>query len=1065
MSRAERFEALFHAALELEGEERERFLASSCADDSDLRREVEALLAFDAVADERVDRAAPAALGLGESSSSLLVGRWLGPYFLRRCLAAGGMGAVYEATQQSPRRTVAVKVLRGDLGSEELERRFGVESSFLARLQHPAIAHVYEAGVAELDGLRVPFIAMELVEDARNITHFARERALDVGARLKLFAEVCDAVHHGHQRGVIHRDLKPGNVLIDGSGRVKLIDFGVARAVDPDGVTQRTEAGVLLGTVQYMSPEQCVDARDLDVRSDVYSLGVVLYELLCGRLPYDFEGATLPLAARIVQERLPRRPSTLMHSARGDLETILMKALDKDRARRYQSAAELGEDLRRYLRREPIAARAPSWPYRFALFARRHKALVSSLITVFLVVLGAAIVSARFAFRANRAREREELSTALANVAAADLSLRTYDSAAARQRLERVPSDLREWEWSHLASRLDLALQVLDGPSARCESLAWRGGRIASAWYYPSEGKIALWDGASGAKLAESERLAEAPTAISIAGDGTIVWGEFNGSLRRWDPAAGTTFTLDSRHGARVTGIYATEELIVSASLDGTIRLSDLGHGGAWAVLGDGSVPWCDLALAPGGADGHRAAVGGADGTVRVFALETGEEQLALAGHAGEVSAVAFRPDGAAIASGSTDGTVRVWDLESARELRRLIGHESEVQDVAFLPGGELLLSVSTDRTLRVWDVEAGFARVVLMGHANTVRCVAPAEDGARVATGSYDGTLRIWDPLVDAGSRRIAGHAGFVRSLAFAPDGRLLATASLDRTSKLYETGKWTELATLAGHADRVSCVAFHPTRRLLATASIDCVVRLWNADTGELLRALEGHDDGVLAVAFSPDGTLLATGAKDGRVLLRETEGFQLVATLQHAADVQRIAFDPTGAFLATVTHPSGVGVWSIRRQDELWRMEPAELPHDVAYSPDGTLLATAMGNFDGTGLAVRLWDAKTGAERGTLAGHTDIVLSVAFAPDGQRLASGSADGTIRLWDPVSAEEVLVLRGHEGWVWSVAFSPNGALLASGGGNEDGTGVGVRVWEARDRLTVDPGSRRGPAR
>ncbi len=1045
-ARADRIEELFHAARELEREERERYLARACAQDSGLRREVEALLALDALPDERLDRAAPGMLAPEGSPSNLLIGRRLGPYSLRRCLASGGMGAVYEAEQEHPRRTVALKVLRADVASEELERRFRVEASFLARLQHPAIACVYEAGVSELDGTRVPWIALELVEGARAITAFAREEALEPRARIHLFAEVCDAVHHGHQRGVIHRDLKPANILVDVAGRPKLIDFGIARAADPAGSTQRTEAGALLGTVQYMSPEQCVDARDLDVRSDVYSLGVVLYELLCERLPHDLQGVPLPEVVRIVRERPARRPSAVLRALRGDLEAILLTALEKDRERRYQSASALAQDLRRYLRREPIAAHAPSSLHRLALFTRRHRALVGSLSAVFLAALSAAAVSARFAWRELRAREREEISSCLANIAAADLSLRTHDAAGARRRLESIPARRRGWEWDYLRGRLRLALGVLEGPQSYCESVAFQGGRIAATWHYETAW-ITLCDERSGAELARSGPLEPVPTRLALAGDGAIVWGGLDGRLRRWDPSTGSTQAFEGRHEQLVTGVCVTpDDLVVSASLDGTVRVWDLERGLLRSTIfdGQGSVSWRDLAVAR---DGRRVAVGGGDGSVRVLALDGGEE-VALGGGAGAVLAVAFDPGGTSLATGGSEGIVRVWNLATGRELVRLAGHESDVQDLAFSPDGELLVSASIDRTVRVWDVAQGVARAVLHGHEARAKCLAFSEDGRRLVSGGYDGTVRVWDPRAETGPRRIDAHASYVRDLAFAPEGRLLATASFDRTVELIDMATREVVATLGGHGDRVTSVAFHPGGALLASASFDGAVRIWDTASGSCLRTLREHEDGVLTLAFSPRGEL-ATGSRDGRVLLHGPEDLGVRSILEHELGVEQLAFDPRGERLAVIVNDGTLVVWDVGRERELWRRAPAGLLHDVGFSPDGELLALAAGDYDGTDLGIVLLDGRAGEERARLSGHTDVVLALAFTPDGRRLASGAADGTVRIWDPAAVEEALVLRGHESWVFAVAFSPDGSLLASGGGSEGGAGIGVRLWEA----------------
>jgi hypothetical protein len=269
---------------------------------------------------------------------------------------------------------------------------------------------------------------------------------------------------------------------------------------------------MVLGTLQYMSPEQYTDARELDVRSDVYSLGVVLYELLCGRQPFDLGAAPLPEIARIVRETAPRRPSTVARALRGDIETILLTALEKDRSRRYQSADALRNDLLRFLRREPIAAHAPSVAYRLALFARRNKALVGALLAISAVCVGAAAISLRFGWSESRARRREELQSYLARIAAADLSLRVHDARGARRQLEAVRPAQRGWEWRYLCSRIDLSSRILTGPFECCDDVVWSPGRIAASWHDPSAPEhqcVVVWDsstlrGASGQLSADA---------------------------------------------------------------------------------------------------------------------------------------------------------------------------------------------------------------------------------------------------------------------------------------------------------------------------------------------------------------------------------------------------------------------------------------------------------------------------------------------------------------------------------------------------------------------------------
>jgi serine/threonine protein kinase len=397
-------ESLYHAALEREPAERERWLQQACGDDGGLRTEVESLLACaDAALSSPAARSRIAKLWNDVESYGLMepLPSAIGRYRILRKLGEGGMGVVYEAEQEQPRRTVALKVVKSGLRDPKLIRRFEQESLALGRLQHPGIAQIYEAGTAENEFGPLPYFAMEFIR-GQPLLEYANAHQTDIRHRLDLMARICEAVQHAHQRGIIHRDLKPGNILVDETGQPKILDFGVARATDSDArVTRQTDLGQLVGTLAYMSPEQVIaDPTDLDTRSDVYALGVILYELLAGRLPYRIS-PKLYEAAQTIREEEPSALRAVSSAYRGDIETIVGKALEKDKTRRYSSAAEMAADIRRYLQDEPIMARPASTAYQLKKFARRHKALVLGVAAVFIVLIAGIAVSTREAARAN----------------------------------------------------------------------------------------------------------------------------------------------------------------------------------------------------------------------------------------------------------------------------------------------------------------------------------------------------------------------------------------------------------------------------------------------------------------------------------------------------------------------------------------------------------------------------------------------------------------------------------------------------------------------------------------
>jgi tetratricopeptide (TPR) repeat protein len=429
--RLQQVEQLFHAALEREASRRADFLREACGVDEALRHEVETLLSCARKAEDVFESTAtdPAAPAWDDVQPHPAAPASIDHYRILGLLGEGGMGAVYEAEQEYPRRIVAFKVIKPGLANPELMRRFEQESQALARLQHPGIAQIYEAGTANTGFGPQPWFAMECIR-GQPLRDYAEAHQLNTRQRLELMVKICDAVHHAHQRGLIHRDLKPGNILVDNTGQPKILDFGIARVTDSDTrATQQTEPGQLMGTLAYMSPEQVLgDPLELDTRSDIYALGVIVYELLTGRLPHNLIGNPLEVM-RIIREENPQPLSSVNRLYRGDIETIVSKALEKDKTRRYASAADLGADIQRYLKDEPIIARPPSAAYQLQKLARRHKAVAAGVAAVFVVLIAGIIASTR---EATRARRAEQVATAVDDFLQNDLLAQASASVQAR---------------------------------------------------------------------------------------------------------------------------------------------------------------------------------------------------------------------------------------------------------------------------------------------------------------------------------------------------------------------------------------------------------------------------------------------------------------------------------------------------------------------------------------------------------------------------------------------------------------------------------------------------------
>ena len=815
----------------------------------------------------------------GDGLVDLAVGADLGGVTIVRLLAEGGMGRVYEGRQQAPSRAVAVKVLRNGLASPALMRQFEQEAHLLARLRHPHIAQVHTLGTWRYGGVVLPFFVMELVEAAQAIDCHARDHRLPMRQRVDLMRRVAAAVAYGHALGVVHRDLKPGNILVGADGEPKVIDFGVARATDVDRAlaTLQTDAGQIVGTLRYMSPEQ-IDANSGQIGpwTDVYALGLVLHEVLSGDLPYDVRGQPIMVAARIWSI---------------DAEGIFHTA----------------HVLRGHS--------GPIWSAAFAADGSRAVTAADGKATVWSVEDGSMITEMRChestIYGIVFSPDGQMLATA-----AGDGSVRLWDAATGEQRAVFAP------EWP--ASARD---QNIYGVAFSAD-----GARLAAAC---GDGVVRLWD------LGRALDTQSAPVtllghtrrvfAVCFSPDGRWIasasedatarlWNVENGSvggvfrhslrvngvafnasgsrlatvsadaiLRLWDPATGRTELELVGHRDAVWGVARlSAERFVTAAADTTARVWD-GDRGDQPILADGAGDTAGegqgvrgVAYSP---DGRLAATATSRGLVQLWDPVTCRNVRDIPAGRSRVNSVEFSPAGDLLAAGCGDGVTRLIRVADSTEVGRFAGHSGPVFAAAFSPDGCLLASAGDQRgsgtdgvssgsgqagTVRIRRLPGGDDAVAPLEHPGSVYGAAWSPDGTRLATACGDGLVRVWDAAAGRLQRTLAGHRLAVNWVAFSPDGSRLASCASDGTVRFWDARDGRLLAVLEEPVGQVWEVAFSPDGSRLAGVGADGCLHLWHAESGRHLLALGGHSAQAWGVVFAPDGTGILTGAQDGTARL---------------------------------------------------------------------------------------------------------------------------------------------------------------------------------------------------